>query len=173
MDSKLWQKEKESFIIRMMQDSLRSGESETRPVAVIAVMLTELPRSQVQIDQAHLDRGNGFLSRLYGRQIHTDFKNRFGSHLQDIRWQQERVVYGIFLSDHTVLTDVETEMVILAAFMCGMYHEEKEWHLRGFRRLGPTLEETHKIQQAMKIVANWCGKDVDGWPKPEDVESEV
>ena len=82
-------------------------------------------------------------------------------------------MYGIFLSDHNNVTAIETEMIVLAAFMCGFYETEKRWHLRGFRRLGPTLEESKRVHQAMKIVAEWCGRDVDGWPSPEDVEHEV
>ena len=164
--------ENENWAMKMTPEDLRSGGSEENPLST-AVTLTEQLRSNVQIDQAHLDRGNAFLSRLYGNQIHTEFKNKFGSHLQDIRWQQERIVYGIFLSDHTTLTAVETEMVVLAALMCGTYQPEKEWHLRGFRRLGPTLDESQKIHQAMTIVARWCGRTVNGWPSPEDVEHEV
>ena len=97
----------------------------------------------------------------------------FGSHLQDIRWQQERIVYGIFLSDHSVLTDVETEMAVLSALMCGRNQRPKIWHLIGLRQLGPTFEDSQKMHEAMKMVARFCGVDTEGWPTPEEVEDQA
>lgn len=113
------------------------------------------------------------MDRLYAHNLRPTFENLWGSHLDDIRWQQEQIIYGVFLSDHSVLSAVETEMVTLSALMCGAYLPPKLWHLRGFRRLGPTLEDVQKIHMAMQMVATWCGESIEGWPRPEDVEHEV
>lgn len=113
------------------------------------------------------------MSRLFAHNLAPTFEKVWGSHSDDIQWQQEQVIYGVFLSDHSVLSAVETEMVSLSALMCGGYLRETLWHLRGFRRLGPGLDETKKICKAIQLVAKWCGLNGDDWPGPEDVEHEV
>ena len=113
------------------------------------------------------------MMKLYQHDLQPTFENKWGSHAEDIQWQQEQVIYGVFLSDHSVLSAVETEMVTLSALMCGFYLPTKKWHLRGFRRLGPSFEDVQKIYKAMQLVATWCGESIDDWPKPEDVEHEV
>ena len=130
-------------------------------------------RRTIQLGRESYERGVAFVDRLYAHNLRPTFEHLWGSHLNDIRWQQEQIIYGVFLGDHSVLSATETELVSMTALMCGEERAPKLWHMRGFRRLGPTLEDSKQIHHCVREVAAWCGKRTDGWPGPDDVEKEV
>lgn len=86
---------------------------------------------------------------------------------------EETVIYGLFLSDHTVLSPVETELVILSAIMCQGLRGPTIWHLRGLRRLRVSAENVEGVQRVVESVAGWLGRDTTGWPTVKDVEGDV
>ena len=71
----------------------------------------------------------------------------FGSCLT--AWVTENIVYGLFLSDHTILDQVETEIVVLSGIMSQNLHAETSWHLRGMRRIGMTRDAVEKIHECV------------------------
>ena len=83
------------------------------------------------------------------------------------------VIYGLFLSDHTVLSPVETEIVVLSAIMCQGLRGPTIWHLRGLRRLGISEVDVDGVQRAVELVASWLGRDVKGWPTVKDVADAI
>lgn len=72
--------------------------------------------------------------------------------------------HGLFLSDHTVLSPVETELVNLSAIMCQGLRGPIIWHQRGLRRLGVSAEDVGGVQRVVESVAVWVGRDTKGWP---------
>lgn len=82
---------------------------------------------------------------------------------------EKAVIYGLFLSDHEILSPVESELVTLSAIMCQGWSAPTIWHLRGLRRVGVSETDVELVQQAIEIVAKWSGKDVSGWPRVKDV----
>lgn len=82
---------------------------------------------------------------------------------------EKAVIYGLFLSDHELLSPVETVLVTLSSIMCQGLAAPTIWHLRGLRRLGVTEGDVELVQQGIEAVAKWAGRSVDGWPRVTDV----
>lgn len=78
-------------------------------------------------------------------------------------WLEKDIIYGLFLADFSVLSAVETELVILPAIMCQGLEGPTGWHIRGTRRLGVSVEDVEGICAAAITVARWAGRDVTGW----------
>lgn len=111
--------------------------------------------------------------------------SKFGSHRPAFEWLEKSIIYGLFLSDHTELSDgamlnaVETELITLSAIMCrqsegeGSGRSPTMWHMRGSRRIGIGKEDLEKVAKCVGMVAEWAGKDTAGWVQVQDVEDEV
>ena len=113
-------------------------------------------------------RGTAFIQKLYQHNLSPIFQT-WGSHREDFEWLEKSVIYGLFLSDHSILTKVESEIVILTSIMCQGLRAPTIWHLRGLRRLGLTNQDVGMVTAAVHIVANYCSKDSSQWPTIEDV----
>ena len=111
--------------------------------------------------------------------------SKFGSHRPAFEWLEKSIIYGLFLSDHTELSDravlnaIETELITLSAIMCRQSEGEgggrspTMWHMRGSRRVGVGKEDLAKVVECVEMVAEWANKDTGGWVRVEDVEDEV
>ncbi|KAI4665947.1 uncharacterized protein J4E78_003412 [Alternaria triticimaculans] len=64
-----------------------------------------------------------------------------------IDWTSKQITYGLYLSDHSILNDVETELTVLSGIMIQNLPRETAWHLRGTRRIGVSKEDVETIQQ--------------------------
>ena len=129
-------------------------------------------RRPPQLDDAATQRGTAFLQALYKDNLAPIFST-FGSHAPYMEWLERSVIYGLFLSDHRVLTPVEAELTILTSIMCQGIRAPTIWHLRGLRRLGVSEEDVDRVQDAVKTIARWAGKEVDGWATAQDVRHQV
>ncbi|EEA24742.1 hypothetical protein EYB25_004153 [Talaromyces marneffei] len=132
--------------------------------------LLDFPDKRKNIDfNNHIpDRGTKFLQQLY-RQNLAPICASWGSFASDFMWMERSVIYGLFLSDHEILSAVEAELVILTGIMIQGLSAPTIWHLRGLRRLGVSEEDTEKVQLAIEAVAGWSGRDVEGWPRVKDI----
>ncbi|CAN9279977.1 unnamed protein product [Alternaria alternata] len=72
-------------------------------------------------------------------------------------WTSKQITYGLYLSDHSILNDVETELTVLSGIMIQNLPRETAWHLRGTRRIGVSRDDVETIQQCIELVANFCG----------------
>jgi hypothetical protein len=72
-------------------------------------------------------------------------------------WLSKNITYGLYLSDHTILNDVETELTVLAGIMIQNLPRETGWHLRGTRRIGVSAEDVEAIQQCVWFHFNAFG----------------
>ncbi len=81
-------------------------------------------------------------------------------------------IYGIYLSDHSVLTALETELVVFVTIMCTGLRGPSLWHLRGMGRLfgARGTDETTPVMRKVKdmlrdikaaavLVVEWCGSE--------------
>lgn len=71
------------------------------------------------------------------------------------------VSYGLFLSDHRLLSMQETELVVLPAIMTQNLHGPTYWHLRACLRVGIEPEEVEAIHKTIEAVAAYGGKTLD------------
>ena len=62
--------------------------------------------------------------------------------------------YGFYLSDHSILGPVETELVVLSGIMIQNLPLETAWHLRGCRRVGMSSEEVEGVQKCVGLFSN-------------------
>ena len=69
----------------------------------------------------------------------------------DSDWTSKQITYGLYLSDHSILNDVETEITVLSGIMIQNLPRETAWHLRGTRRIGVSSEDTEILQQCVRI----------------------
>lgn len=99
----------------------------------------------------------------------------------------------MYLSDHTILDAVDTELVVLSGIMMQNLKTETGWHLRGTRRIGVSPEDVETIQQCVSLVAldllrsekgltlrlqiekvaTFCGLKLTKVPRVKDIEHEV
>ena len=64
-------------------------------------------------------------------------------------WTSKQITYGLYLSDHSILNDVETELTVLSGIMIQNLPRETAWHLRGTRRIGVSMEDVETLQQCV------------------------
>ncbi|KAI9704790.1 MAG: hypothetical protein M1836_006570 [Candelina mexicana] len=126
----------------------------------------------IQLDEEVEKRGTESITKIYRDNLQPIF-NTFGSHAKDFEWLEKSIIYGLFLSDNTVLSDVETQLVTVPAMLCHGLRGPTMWHLRGTRRLGVSEEDVEGVQVAVEMVAKWAGRSVEGWARVRDVEEEV
>lgn len=124
-----------------------------------------------QCDEANTKRGVDWLNRLYQQNIEK-IDETFASQ-RDFGWVSRNITYGLYLSDHSILNDVETELTVLAGIMVQNLPRETGWHLRGTRRIGVSKDDVETIQQCIELVATFCGLHLHKVPRVADIEHEV
>jgi hypothetical protein len=65
-------------------------------------------------------------------------------------WTSKQITYGLYLSDHSILNDVETELTVLSGIMIQNLPRETAWHLRGTRRIGVSMKDVETLQQCVR-----------------------
>lgn len=104
-------------------------------------------REKWQAGPETIDRGNAWLNTIYKDNLSTS-TSPFAAH-KDFEFISRQITYGFYLSDHTILQPVETELVTLAGIMIQNLPLETAWHLRGTRRVGVSMEDVETIQQCV------------------------
>ena len=66
-------------------------------------------------------------------------------------WLSKNITYGLYLSDHSILDGIDTEIVVLAGIMVQNLERESGWHLRGMRRVGVGFEETERVRGCVSV----------------------
>jgi hypothetical protein len=118
-------------------------------------------------------RGFDFMLQLYRHNL-PDIMGTWRRHQADVEWLEMRVVYGLFLSDLSVMTGVESEMVVLPAIMAQDILGPTIWHTRGLQRLGVSKADTNAVLEVVKGCAAWAGRELKEVAKltAEDVDIE-
>lgn len=136
--------------------------------------------------QAIYDRGSRTINAIYGPTLLPQIFDTWGSHREDVRFNEIFAIYGLYLSDFEVLTPLETEAVVYATISCLGLGGPGNWHLRGMGRMlgAKGNEDTAKnrevkgqlkgLRSAVMAVVKFAGEDfvaramLDKWA---DVES--
>lgn len=67
--------------------------------------------------------------------------------LSVVAWISKKIKYGLYLSDHSILDAIETEIVILTGIILQNLPREARWHLRGLGRVGVGMEDVEIVQK--------------------------
>jgi hypothetical protein len=94
-------------------------------------------------------RGEKWLNTIYQSNLSTA-TDQFAAH-KDFDFISREITYGFYLSDHSILTPLETELVTLAGIMIQNLPLETAWHLRGTRRVGVSMEDVELVQQCVSF----------------------
>ncbi|OTA30717.1 hypothetical protein BTJ68_09669 [Hortaea werneckii EXF-2000] len=116
-------------------------------------------------------RGKDWLGQIY-RHNDNQTAEMMAAH-RDFRWLSIEITYGLYLSDHTILDGIDTELVVLSGIMIQNLKRETGWHLRGTRRIGVSFEDVDLIQQCIEKVAAFSGLKLTKVPRVADIEHEV
>ncbi|KAK3074735.1 hypothetical protein LTR53_002610 [Teratosphaeriaceae sp. CCFEE 6253] len=123
-------------------------------------------REHWQSGEANQQRGRDWLAQIYR---HNDTKTAE----MMAGWLSIEITYGLYLSDHTILDGIDTELVVLSGIMIQNLKRETGWHLRGTRRIGVSHDDVELIQQCIEKVAEFCGLQLTKVPRVKDIEHEV
>jgi len=142
------------------------------PKTKMDVQRTESHYAPLDLSREVEERGYDFMKVLYRHNL-DPIHSAGGSHQYDFEWLTKRVIYGLFLADHSILNTIETELVIVSAIMAQGLRAPSTWHVRGLRRLGVGLDVVERICEIIRTCGEWCGKDTQDWVRAREVESEV
>jgi hypothetical protein len=132
-------------------------------------------------------RGCTTLLSLYGESPLPKIRSLWGGHRADFEHMGTSILYGQFLSDHSVLDAVESQMVVLSSMLCTGFRGPGIWHLRGLGRLlgargngsDAVLKDLEKAREAIMECVRWCGDEMirrtrlEEWPTVADVVREL
>ena len=68
----------------------------------------------------------------------------------DTAWLSKEITYGLYLSDQTILDDIDTELVVVTGIMIQNLKKETHWHLRGIRCIGVSQEDVETVHQCVR-----------------------
>ncbi|KAK4690551.1 hypothetical protein P7C71_g6261, partial [Lecanoromycetidae sp. Uapishka_2] len=128
-------------------------------------------REYWQSGEENRKRGVAWLDQIYKHNRASTIKS-LEAH-KDFAWISANITYGLYLSDHSILDAIDTEMVVLSGIMIQNLKKETGWHLRGTRRVGVTQEDVEMIQQCIELVAAFAHVRLNKVPRVADIEHEV
>lgn len=117
-------------------------------------------------------RGTAFMKAIYRDNLEPILTS-LGTNSGLVEHVDKAIVYGLFLADHSILSELETSLVCVASIMCQGLRAPTGWHIRGLRRLGASEDDVRAAERAIKMVAEWTGKDTEGWATLEDIRDQV
>lgn len=79
------------------------------------------------------ERGQATINTIYGAPLLENIFQSFGSHREDVKFNEMYTLYGLYLSDFEVLTPLETEAVVSLDLLSGVGWPRK----LAFERNGP------------------------------------
>ena len=134
------------------------------------------------------DRGSKTINAIYGPYLLPKIFDTWGSHKEDIKFNELFAVYGLYLSDFELLTPLETEAVVYATISCLGLGGPGNWYLRGMGRMlgargksdsGKNAEvkgQLKNLRSAVITAVKFVGEDFVARAKPDqwaDVEKMV
>jgi hypothetical protein len=118
------------------------------------------------------EQGYAFMKTIYKHNL-PKIMRTWGTHQADFEWLEKRIIYGLFLSDHSTLNQFEAELVTLSSIMAQGLRQPTMWHIRGLMRMGISMEDTEMVCDIVKDVAKWAGKiGTEDWIKASEVDVE-
>ncbi|RAL16738.1 uncharacterized protein BO97DRAFT_430817 [Aspergillus homomorphus CBS 101889] len=130
-----------------------------------------MTREKWQCDAQNHENATRWFRSVYGRDERSTL-SLFDAH-KDFQWLSTEITYGLYLSDRTVLNDVETEIVVPASIMIQNLKIEPHWHSRGARRVGISKHDTEVFWSCIQEVARYFRLDLPRVPTVAEVEPDV
>jgi hypothetical protein len=96
-------------------------------------------------------RGEKWLNTIYKANLSTA-TDKFAAH-KDFDFISREITYGFYLSDHSILDPLATELVTLTGIMIQNLPLETAWHLRGTRRVGVSMRDVELVQECVRNIA--------------------
>ena len=133
------------------------------------------------------ERGMAMMIRIYGQELLPKILDTFGSFRSDVVFLEASVIYGLYLADHSVLTEIQSSCIIVACMLCTGFAQPSLWHLRGLCRLlgargkvgaqnKVIVDKVQHFEDAIKdCVRHYKMEEkakLKGWPSVADVEKE-
>ncbi|KAI8936730.1 hypothetical protein NX059_007118 [Plenodomus lindquistii] len=100
-------------------------------------------------DAANEARGKAWMDKLYAHNM--DGINTALASQKDFAFQSLHLTYGLYLSDHTLLSPLSTELAVLSGIAVQNLPRETAWHLRGTRRLGVGAGDVEAVQCCVSL----------------------
>ena len=137
---------------------------------------------------AVLERGMAMMIRIHGTKLLPNIFDNWGSLRSDVVLLQSSIIYGLYLSGHSVLTEIQSECIIVASMLCTGFGQPSLCQLRRLCRLlgarGKTIAENRKVVdkvQRFEDVIKACVQfykmeeqaKLQDWPAVADVETEL
>lgn len=134
------------------------------------------------------ERGMAMMIRIYGTELLPRVFDAWGSLRCDVVFLEASIIYGLYLSDHSMLTEIQSECVIVASMLCTGFDQPSLWHLRGLCRLlgarGNTVagnkavvDKLQRFEDAIKECVRFYKMEdkakLKGWPNVADAEKEL
>lgn len=142
-------------------------------------------------------RGIETITSIYSSLWQNIFST-FGPHRRAVGLHELTIVYGLYLSDFTYLSALETEIVVYTCITCQGLRGPALWHVRGLGRVlgargsDDSEERVRKVKDVLRGVkvavasaVEFCGDDMVrrsgldgagegmGWPNVGDVVREL
>jgi hypothetical protein len=126
--------------------------------------------------------------RIYGQDLLPKIFDTWGSFRADVVFLESSIIYGLYLSDLSILTEIQSECVIVATMLCTGFGPPSLWHLRGLCRLlgarGNTVAQNRQIvdrvqrfEDSIKECVRFYKMEdkakLKDWPAVADVEKEL
>ncbi|KAI7760917.1 hypothetical protein LZL87_008129 [Fusarium oxysporum] len=118
------------------------------------------------------NRGLQTINTIYGEELLNNIFNTWGSHKEDVKFNEIYTLYGLWLSDFEVLTPLETEAVVYSSISCLGLGGPGNWHLRGMGRLlgakgkddaseemKEILQKLNNLKEAVVSVVHFVGQE--------------
>ena len=96
----------------------------------------------------------------------------WGSMRPDFVWLAENIIYGMFLSEDSILTTIETGLMSYAAISAQDLPGPTKRHMKGLRRFGVSREELRAVVECAKLMMAWVGRDLEDWIEVKDIGEE-
>jgi hypothetical protein len=151
------------LLVRRIREALVKGvaiHGVIKPIeAIISIAKVERPedkdyscsRENWASGPENLARGESWLNQIYRENLSasTDW---FLAH-KDFDFISRHITYGFYLSDHSILGPIETQLVVLSGIMIQNLPNETAWHLRGTRRVGVSEADVELLHQCVRITS--------------------
>lgn len=114
-------------------------------------------------------RGRELCYALYGEEGYNNIMASCGSFSADFTWASDNIIYGMFLSDESVINRQETSLMTFSCMCCMGLQGTSKRHLIGLRNHGVSDEDISTVISSAKRIAEWAGQDTSEWVTVKDL----
>ncbi|KAJ5288939.1 hypothetical protein N7478_001969 [Penicillium angulare] len=114
-------------------------------------------------------RGRELCYSLYGEEGYNSIMASCGSFSADFTWASDNIIYGMFLSDESIINRVETSLMAISCMQCMGLQGTSKRHLNGLKNHGVSDEDIGAVISSARRIADWAGLDTAEWVTVNDL----